>query len=152
MMRGYKKHPIGKLRICSFSPAALAAWRGGQGLLAFAYPIDWNQQMLWAAQEGTRTVGGWIHDQARPLQPPHEFPQSDLGLHTCQRRAKANVDATAKPQVLIIAPLGIKAIRVREPCRGTVACGQGPRDHHSLGKPRPRQGNLAQVGPTRHDL
>src|SRR5258708_40033581 len=117
MMRGYKKHPIGKLLIGSFSPAVIAAWRGGQGLLAFAHPIDFNQQMLWAAQEGTRTVGGWIHDQARLLQPPHEVPQSDLGLHAGQRRAKANVDATAKPQVLIIAPPGSKTSRVREPRR-----------------------------------
>src|SRR5258708_27039996 len=129
MMRGYKKHPIGKLLIGSFSPAVIAAWRV-QGLLAFAHPIDFNQQMLWAAQEWTRTVGWRVHDQARLLQPPHEFPQSDLGLHACQRRAKANVDATAKPQVLIIAPLGIQTIPVREACPVTVACRPGPPDHH----------------------
>src|SRR5258708_29209505 len=78
--------------------------------LACAHPIDFDQQMLWAAQEGTGTVGWGVHNQARLLQPPHEFRQRDLGLHACQRCAKADMDATAKPQVLIIAPLRIKAI------------------------------------------
>src|SRR5579859_5999621 len=103
-----------------------------QGLPAFAHPIDFDQQMLLAAQGGTGTVGWGVHDQARLLQPPHEFRQSDLGLHACQRRAKADMDATAKPQVLIIAPLRIKAIWVREPCRVTVARGQGQREEHAL--------------------
>ena len=35
---------------------------GGQGLLAFAHPIDCNQQVLWAAQEGTGTVRWAVHD------------------------------------------------------------------------------------------
>src|SRR5258708_16198821 len=95
----------------------------GLGLLACAHPIDCDQQVLWAAQDGTRTVGWRVHDQARLLQPPYKFLQGDLGLHARQRRAKANMDATAKPQVFIIAPLRIKAIWVREPCRVTVARG-----------------------------
>ncbi len=122
---------------------------GGQGLLAFAHSTDFDQQVLWAAQEGTGTVGWGVHDQARLLQPPYEFRQSDLGLHACQRCAKADMDATAKPQVLIIAPLRIKAIRVREPRRVTVARGQGQRDQHPLGNRRPSNGDLVQGGPLR---
>src|SRR2546425_12245725 len=105
--------------------------------------------MLWAAQEGTRTVRWGVHDQARLLQPPHEFRQSDLGLHACQRRSKADMDATAKPQVFIIAPLGIKTIRVREPRWVTVARSQGQRDQHPLGNRRPSNGDLVQGGPLR---
>jgi len=93
----------------------------GQGLPACAHPIDGDQKVLWAAQEGTRTVGWGVHDQARLREPPNEFRQSDLSLHARQRCAKADMDATAKPQVFIIAPLGIKAIRVREPHRVTIA-------------------------------
>src|SRR5260370_11630131 len=104
--------------------------------------------MLWAAQEGTRAVGWWIDDKARLVQLPHEFRQSDLGLRACQRRSKADMDATAKPQVLIIAPLGIEAIRVRKPRRVTVARGQSQRDQNALGDGGPSQGNLVQGGPT----
>src|SRR5712692_10372778 len=37
MMRGYKKHPIGKPLIGSFSPAVIAAWRV-QGAPSFRVP------------------------------------------------------------------------------------------------------------------
>src|SRR5258706_1787113 len=131
-----------------FFPLLSPLHGGSQVLLAFAHPIDFDQKVLWAAQEGTGTVGWRVHDQAWLREPPHEFPQSDLGLHACQRCAKADMDATAKPQVLIIAPLGIKAIRVREPHRVTIARGQGQRDQHALGNRRPSQGNLVQGGPT----
>src|SRR5258708_13409525 len=97
--------------------------------------------MLWAAQEGTGTVGWGIHDQARLLQPPHEFRQSDLGFHARQRCSKATVDATAKSQVLIIAPLGIKAIRVREPRRVAVARGHSQPDPHPFPTPGPTPAN-----------
>ena len=112
------------------------------------HPLDLDQQVLRAAQQGTRPVGGRVHDQARLLQPPQEFGERDLRLGARQRRAKAAMDATAKPQVLIVAPLGIEAVRVGEPCRVTIACGQRQRDHHTFGNRRPCQRNLGQGGPT----
>src|SRR5260370_7890680 len=80
-----------------------------QVLLAFAYPIDFDQKVLWAAQGGTRTVGWRVHDQARLLQPPHEFRQSDLGLHACRRGAQQTMDATSKPTRFCIPPPRFKA-------------------------------------------
>src|ERR1700726_2611616 len=148
----YYKPPYYRCQEHGHTGTASCSKGEGPGLLACAHPIDRDQQVLRAAQEGTGTVGWGVHDQARLLQPPHEFRQSDLGLHACQRRSKANMDATAKPQVLIIAPLGIKTIRVREPRRVTVARGQSQRDQHALGNRRPSQGNLVQGGPTYQEL
>ena len=135
-----------------FFPLLSPLHGGSQVLLAFAHPIDCNEQVLWATQEGTGTVGWRVHDQARLREPPHEFGERNLGLHARQRGAKADMDATAKAQMLIITALGIKAIRVREPLRVTVACGQGQRDQHTLGNGRPSQSNLFEGGPLREEL
>src|SRR5260370_240190 len=37
---------------------------GGQGLLAFAHSTAFDQQALWARQEGTRPVGRGVHGRA----------------------------------------------------------------------------------------
>jgi hypothetical protein len=78
------------------------------------YTLDCYQQVLRVSQQGARTVEGRVRDQARLLQPPQQFGEGDLRLHVRQRRAEAAMYATATPQMLIIAPLGIEAIRVLE--------------------------------------
>jgi hypothetical protein len=51
--------------------------------------------------------------------------------------------------MLIIAPFGIKAIRIGEPRGITVASGQGQREERALGNGGPRQRNLVERGPLR---
>lgn|SRR5215831_1847757 len=88
---------------------------GGQGLLAFAHPLHLNQQLPWTTQDRTGTIGRRVYDQARLLQPTHEFCKRDFCFHARQRYAEAQMYAAAKTQMLVIAPLGIKAIWVPEP-------------------------------------
>src|SRR5262249_51612079 len=62
------------------------------------------------------------------------------------------MDATAKSQMLIIAPLGIKAIRIREPRGIAVACGKRQCEKYALGNGGARQRNLVERGPLRQEL
>jgi hypothetical protein len=57
-----------------------------------------------------------------------ELGKCNLGLHARKRRAKAAVDATAKRQMCITAPIRLEAIGVRETRWVTLGCRE--REHH----------------------
>ena len=62
------------------------------------------------------------------------------GLQACQRRPDAVVVAAAKAQMLVIAPIGIEAIRIGKPRRITTARRQHQHDGRTLGDGRPGDG------------
>src|SRR5262249_37327999 len=84
----------------------------GKRLPAGAHLLDGDGQVLWAAQQRALPVGRWVYDQSRLHQAPQQLREGDLGLCPREGRTKAAMDAAAEPEMLVVAPLRVEAVRV----------------------------------------
>lgn len=71
---------------------------------------------------------------------------------TRQGGSETVVDAASEPEVLVVRPLGIEAIRIREPRWIAVARRQREGDEDAFGNGRPRDGDLLERRPVRQEV
>jgi hypothetical protein len=77
-------------------------------------PGELDREVLRAAEDGVRTVGRWVGEQPRFVQPSGECREGRLHLDAGQRRSHAVMDAAAEAEVLVVGAVGVEALGVGE--------------------------------------
>src|SRR5215472_1434667 len=86
-----------------------------------SYCVDVDEEMKRTAEDLTMAVRRRVDDKPRVLNAADELGKCDLCLQARKRGAKAEVDATAKAEMLVVVTFEVHLVRIWEAIRITVS-------------------------------